>query len=141
MIRIKLTSIAVDDQEKAERFYVEKLGFQVKQNMPMGPVRYLTVVSPADPDGIELSIEPSGQNPDFARFQAWMVEQGIPWTAFAVDNIDADYARMTALGVAFRGQPTDMGQVRAATLDDTCGNLIMLYSDTASADQMGVTSA
>lgn len=129
MIRIKLTSIAVDDQDKAERFYVERLGFQVKQNIPMGSVRYLTVVSPADPDGVELSIEPGGQNPDFARFQAWMVEQGIPWTAFAVDNIDVDHARLTALGVAFRGPPTDMGPVRAATLDDTCGNLIMLYSE------------
>lgn len=135
MIRIKLTSIAVDDQDKAERFYVERLGFTVKQNIPMGPVRYLTVVSPADPDGVELSIEPGGQRPEVTRFQAWMVEQGIPWTAFVVDDIDADHARLTALGVAFRGAPTDMGPVRAATLNDTCGNLIMLYSERVAMDR------
>lgn len=121
MIRIKLTSIAVDDQDKAERFYVEKLGFQVEQNIPVGPVRYQTLVSPADPDGVELSIEPGGQNPDFARFRARMVEQGIPWTAFAVDEIGADYARLTTLGVALRGPPTDMGPVRAFTLDAPAG--------------------
>lgn len=130
MIRIKLTSIAVDDQDKAERFYVDWLGFQVKRNMPMGPVRYLTVVSPADPDGVELSIEPGGQDPEFAQFHAMMVRRGIPWTAFAVDDIDAEYARLSALGVAFRGPPADTGLIRAATLDDTCGNLIMLYSET-----------
>lgn len=133
MIRIKLTSVAVDDQDKAERFYCDLLGFQVKQNVAMGPVRYLTVVSPVDPDGVELSIEPGGQNPDFARFQAWMVDQGIPWTAFAVDDVDADHARLTAAGVTFRGLPSDAGPVRVATLDDTCGNLIMLYAETAPA--------
>lgn len=132
MIRIKLTSVAVDDQDKAERFYVDKLGFQVKRNMPMGPVRYLTVVSPAEPDGTELSIEPGGQDPEFAAFQAMMVRKGIPWTAFQVDDIDADHARLKALDVAFTGPPVDMGEVRVAVLDDTCGNLIMLYSMLAS---------
>lgn len=127
MIRIKLTSISVPDQDRAERFYVDKLGFQVKQNIPMGPVRWLSVVSPADPNGVELSIEPGSTKPEVAAFQAWMVEQGIPWTAFEVDDIDADYERLTGLGVAFRGPPADMGSVRAATLNDTCGNLIMLY--------------
>lgn len=127
MIRIKLTSIAVPDQDAAERFYVDKLGFQVKQNFPMGPVRYLTVVSPAEPDGTELSIEPGSQQPEVAAFQKWMVDTGIPWTAFQVDDIDADHARLTGLGVEFRGPPRDMGPVRAATLNDTCGNLIMLY--------------
>lgn len=133
MIRIKLTSVAVDDQDKAERFYCDKLGFQLKQNVPMGPVRYMTVVSPADPDGVELSIEPGGHDPEFAGFQAMMVRKGIPWTAFAVDDIDADYARLTAEGVEFRGPPSDAGPVRIATLNDTCGNLIMLYSETAPA--------
>jgi catechol 2,3-dioxygenase-like lactoylglutathione lyase family enzyme len=127
MIRIMLTSIAVDDQDKAERFYVDRLGFQVKRSMPMGPVRYLTVVSPADPDGVELSIEPGGQDPEFAAFQAMLVRKGIPWTAFQVDDIDAEHARLSGEGVTFTTPPRDMGEVRAAVLDDTCGNLIMLY--------------
>lgn len=127
MIRIKLTSIAVPDQDRAERFYVDVLGFQVKRNIPMGPVRYLTVVSPAEPDGTELSIEPGSQQPEVAAFQAWMVQRGMPWTAFQVDDIDAEHERLNGLGVVFRGPPQDMGEVRAATLDDTCGNLIMLY--------------
>lgn len=131
MIRIRLTSVAVDDQDKAERFYVDRLGFRVKRSLPMGPVRYLTVVSPADPDGVELSIEPGGQDPEFAAFQAMMVRKGIPWTAFAVDDVDADHARLAASGVRFVTPPTDMGPVRATVLDDTCGNLIMLYSETA----------
>lgn len=133
MIRIRLTSVAVDDQDRAERFYVDKLGFQVKRSLPMGPVRYLTVISPADPDGVELSIEPGGQDPEFARFQAMMVRRGIPWTAFAVDDIDAEFVRLQDLGVRFRSPPADMGPVRAAVLDDTCGNLIMLYSATSAA--------
>lgn len=127
MIRIKLTSIAVDDQDKALAFYVEKLGFQVKHEIPMGPVKWLTVVSPADPDGVELSIEPGGQRPEFRRLQDWMRDQGIPWTAFAVDDIDAEYDRLTGLRVEFRGPPADMGAVRGCILDDGCGNLIMLY--------------
>lgn len=127
MIRIKLTSVAVDDQDRAERFYVDRLGFQVKRVIPMGPVRYLTVVSPAEPNGVELSIEPGGQDPEFAAFQAMMVRRGIPWTAFQVDDIDAEHARLSNEGVEFNGSPQDMGEVRAAVLNDTCGNLIMLY--------------
>lgn len=134
MIRIRLTSIAVDDQDKAERFYVDKLGFTVKRNVPMhGPIRYLTVVSPAEPDGVELSIEPAGLRSEVAAFQKWMVGQRIPWTAFAVDDVDADHARLVELGVEFTSRPINMGPVRAATLNDTCGNLIMLYSDRPSA--------
>ncbi|MGE0798903.1 MAG: VOC family protein [Lautropia sp.] len=129
MIRIKLTSVAVDDQPKARAFYIDKLGFRLKREIPMGPVSYLTVVSPADPDGIELSIEPGGQRPEFAAFQAWMREQRIPWTAFAVDDIDAEHARLSALGVRFLGPPQPMGDVRGATLDDDCGNLILLYQE------------
>lgn len=133
MIRIKLTSIAVDDQDKAERFYVEKLGFQVEQNIPVGPVRYQTLVSPADPDGVELSIEPGGQSPDFARFQARMVEQGIPWTAFAVDEIGADYARHDPRR-RLAGSTDRHGSGSRLHAGRTCGNLIMLYSETAVAD-------
>lgn len=132
MIRIKLTSVAVDDQDKAERFYVDKLGFQIRRDMPMGAARYLTVVSPAEPEGVELSIEPGGQDPDFAAFQAMLVRKGIPWTAFQVDDIDAEHERLSGLGVVFTGPPEDIGEVRVAVLDDTCGNLIMLYSLTAS---------
>ena len=132
MIRIKLTSLSVDDQDKAERFYVDKLGFQVKRNIAMhGPIRYLTVVSPAEPDGVELSIEPGGVRAEVAAFQKWMMEQAIPWTAFQVDDVDAHHARLVKLGVRFIGPPSDMGPIRAATLDDTCGNLIMLYCERA----------
>lgn len=130
MIRIKLTSIAVDDQDRAERFYVDLLGFRVRQNIAThGPVRYLTVVSPAEPDGVELSIEPGGARPEVAAFQKWMVDQRIPWTACAVDDVDAEHTRLVGLGVQFIGPPTDMGPVRAATLNDTCGNLVMLYAE------------
>ena len=128
MIRIKLTSLSVDDQDKAERFYVDRLGFAVKQNIAMGAVRYLTVVSPAEPDGTELSIEPGGLRPEVAAYHAWLKEQRIPSTAFQGDDIDAEHARLEAEGVRFTAAPADMGPVRAATLDDTCGNLIMLYA-------------
>lgn len=131
MIRIALTSLSVDDQDKAERFYVDRLGFQVKQNIPIGPVRWLSVVSPAEPDGVELSLEPGGQRPQVAAFQAWMREQGVPATAFLVDDVDAEHRRLAAEGVAFRSPPSDMGAVRGAVLDDTCGNLILLYSTLA----------
>ena len=127
MIRIRLTSVAVDDQARGRAFYVDKLGFQVKHDIPMGPVSWLTVVSPADPDGVELSIEPGGQRPEFRTFQDWMRAEGIPWTAFAVDDIDAEYERLSGLGIEFRGPPADMGPTRGCTLDDGCGNLIMLY--------------
>lgn len=132
MIRIRLTSLAVDNQDKAEAFYVGKLGFQVKQSVPMGEVRWLTVVSPADPDGVELSIEPGGQRPEVRAFQDWMRQQTIPWTAFQVDDIDAEHERLAHLGVAFLGEPQDMGPIRGATLDDDCGNLIMLYQPRSS---------
>ena len=127
MIRIQLTSLSVDDQTKARSFYVDRLGFQIKRDIPMfGPIHYLTVVSPAEPDGVELSLEPGGMKPEVAAYQAWMKAQGIPATAFAVDDIDGEHTRLTNLGVEFRGPPSDMGEVRAAVLDDTCGNLIML---------------
>lgn len=130
MIRIKLTSIPVDDQDKAERFYVDKLGFEVKRNIPLGgPIRYLSVVSPEEPDGVELAIEPGGLRPEVAAYQRWMVEQGIPWTAFAVDDVDAAHERLVKMGVEFTRPPTNMPTIRAATFNDTCGNLIMLYKE------------
>ena len=97
-----------------------------------GPIHYLTVVSPAEPDGVELSLEPGGLKPEVAAHQAWLRDQGIPATAFAVDDIDAEHARLTELGVSFRAPPADFGEVRGAVLDDTCGNLLMLYAPIAS---------
>jgi catechol 2,3-dioxygenase-like lactoylglutathione lyase family enzyme len=133
MIRITLTSLSVDDQDKAERFYVDTLGFAVKRSVPMGPMRYLTVVSPADPEGVELSLEPGGQRTEVAAFQAWMRQQSIPAIAFQVDDVDAEHRRMSEQGVVFTQPPAAMGPIRAAVLDDTCGNLIMLYSNPATA--------
>ncbi|AYG96243.1 VOC family protein [Brevundimonas naejangsanensis] len=132
-MRIALTSLSVDDQDKAERFYVDMLGFVVKHSVPMGPMRYLTVVSPADPDGVELSLEPGGQRAEVATFQAWMRQQGIPAIAFHVDDVDVEHHRLSDQGVVFTQPPAPMGPIRAAVLDDTCGNLIMLYSNPATA--------
>lgn len=127
MIRIKLTSVVVPDQAKAREIYVGILGFQVKHDIPMGDVSWLTVVSPADPDGVELAIEPAGMKPQVAAYQAWLKGEGIPYTAFAVDDIDGEHERLTKAGLEFRSPPKDMGAVRACSFDDQCGNLIMLY--------------
>lgn len=128
MIRIKLTSVMVDNQCKAEKFYTEVLGFQKKQDIPMGEARWLTVVSPAEPDGTELLLEPMGGLAEASGFQKALYAAGIPATAFAVDNIDAEYERMKALGVQFRGEPSkpEAGP-STLLLEDTCGNLIQLF--------------
>ncbi len=128
-IRIALTSVMVDDQAKALAFYTDVLGFVKHMDVPMGDARWLTVVSPAGPVGVELLLEPMGV--EFARtFQKSLFEAGIPLTAFAVDDIAEEYARMTALGVQFTGEPTQEGPVTAATLNDTCGNLIQIFQAT-----------
>ena len=128
MIRIKLTSVMVDDQAKAEKFYTEVLGFQKKQDIPMGEFRWLTVVSPAEPDGAELLLEPMGGLAEAPGYQKALYNAGIPIAAFAVDDVDAEYKRMQALGVNFRGEPSkpDFGP-STVVLDDTCGNLIQLF--------------
>lgn len=125
-MRIKLTSIMVDDQDKALRFYTEVLGFQKKHEIPVGAYKWLTVVSPEGPDDIELSLEPN-ENPAGKTFQKAMFDQGIPATAFEVSDIQAEFTRLRALGVAFTKEPTQSGPVTIAVLSDTCGNLIQLY--------------
>ena len=125
-MRIKLTSIMVDDQEKALRFYTGVLGFQKKNEIPVGEYKWLTVVSPEGPDDVELSLEPNA-NPAAKIFQQAMFAQGIPLAAFEVSDIAGEYTRMQGLGVVFTAGPTDAGPVKIAVFSDTCGNLIQLY--------------
>lgn len=127
MIRINLASVLVDDQEKALAFYTELLGFQKKNDVPFGDARWLTVVSPADPDGPELVLEPDG-HPAAKPFKAALVEDGIPFTSFAVDDVKAEFDRLRGLGVRFTQEPMEAGPVTVAVLDDTCGNLIQIAS-------------
>ena len=127
MIRINLTSVLVDDQEKALAFYTGLLGFRKKNDVPLGDARWLTVVSPADPDGPELVLEPDS-HPAAKPFKEAIVEDGIPYTSFAVDDVKAEFDRLHALGVRFTQEPMDAGPVRVAVLDDTCGNLIQIAS-------------
>ena len=122
----RLNSVLVGDQEKALLFYTETLGFQKKTDIPVGEFRWLTVVSPEEPDGTELVLEPNAF-PAAATWQQALVEAGIPATALEVDGINLEYERLTKLGVEFRSEPTDVGDVMIAVLDDTCGNLIQLY--------------
>ena len=127
-MRINLSSVPVDDQEKACQFYTETLGFQKKHDIPLGEHRWLTVVSPEDPDGTELALEPD-EHPAVKTFKSALVEDGIPFTSFAVTDVGAEFERLTALGVRFTQQPTDLGTVIAAVFDDTCGNLIMIVQE------------
>ncbi|OJH33833.1 VOC family protein [Cystobacter ferrugineus] len=125
-MKIKLTSVLVDDQAKALSFYTEKLGFVKKQDIPMGPVRWLTVVSPSEPEGVQLLLEPMG-HAFAATYQKELYAAGIPLTAFFVDDLPSEYARLKALGVVFRGEPkTIPGGPTIAVLEDTCGNLLQL---------------
>jgi len=124
-MRINLTSVLVDDQEKALRFYTDVLGFVKKTEFPVGEHRWLTVVSPEAPDGVELVLEPD-EHPAARPFKEALVADGIPFTSFAVDDVQKEYERMTALGVRFTQEPTQMGEMTVAVFDDTCGNLIMI---------------
>ena len=124
-MRIYVTSVFVDDQSKALDFYTRILRFKVKNDVPMGEHRWLTVVSPEDPDGTELLLEPS-EHPAVKPYKAALVEDGIPATSFQVDSVDSEYDRLRSLGVSFTLAPMDAGPVRMAVLDDTCGNLIQL---------------
>ncbi|GAB3863144.1 VOC family protein [Micromonospora andamanensis] len=125
MIRIHVTSVFVDDQAKALAFYTEKLGFIKKTDVPAGEARWLTVVSPADPDGVELLLEPAG-HPAVGPFRQALVGDGIPFTSFVVDDVHAEVERLKGLGVEFTQEATDLGPVVTAVLDDTCGNLIQI---------------
>ncbi|MGV3482664.1 MAG: VOC family protein [Sphingobium sp.] len=124
-MRIYVTSVLVDDQAKALDFYTNKLGFQVKHDIPMGAHRWLTLVSPENPDGTELLLEPS-EHPAAKPWKAALLEDGIPATSFMVDDLNAEYARLVSLGVSFTREPIDAGTVWMAVLDDTCGNLIQI---------------
>lgn len=124
-MRIHLASVFVDDQQKALRFYTETLGFKLKHNIPLGEHAWITVVPEEAPDGTELVLEPDA-HPAAPPFKKALVEDGIPWTAFAVDDVKAEHERLTAKGVRFVLPPTDMGTIIAAVFDDSCGNLIQI---------------
>lgn len=126
-MRIKLCSIFVDDQSKALDFYTGMLGFKLKHDIPLGKFRWLTVAAADEPDGAELLLEPN-ENPAAKTYQKAIKEQGIAAAAFAVDNITAEHSRLKAQGVRFVREPTKAGTATIAILDDTCGNLIQLYS-------------
>ena len=124
-MKIAMTSVLVDDQEKGLRFYTDVLGFVAKHDIPMGEHRWITVVSPQAPDGVELVLEPDA-HPAAKPFKAALVADGIPYTAFAVDDVHAETARLKAAGVTFTQEPLQMGPATTAVLDDTCGNLIQI---------------
>ena len=126
-MRINLASVLVDDQAKALRFYTEVLGFVTKNDVPMGEHSWLTVVSPEDPDGVELVLEPD-EHPAARPFKEALVADGIPWTSFAVPDVHAEFDRLKGLGVTFTQEPASMGPVTTAVLDDTCGNLLQIAS-------------
>jgi catechol 2,3-dioxygenase-like lactoylglutathione lyase family enzyme len=127
-MRIKLTSVSIDDYDKALKFYTEVMGFQLKRDMPLGDgARWITVVSPDEPDGVELLLEPNAGYPAMKALKESLVRDGIPYTAFQVDNIQEEYERMSKLGVQFTMEPTNMGMTTVSILDDTCGNLIQIY--------------
>jgi len=124
-MQIYITSVLVDDQEKALRFYTDVLGFVKKTDMPAGEFRWLTVVSPEAPEGTELLLEPDA-NPAAKAFKKAIFEQGIPLTSFAVADAHKEYDQLQRLGVNFTMEPTRMGPVTVAVFDDTCGNLIQI---------------
>ena len=124
-MRIVVTSVLVDDQDKALRFYTDVLGFIKKTEVPLGVHRWLTVVSPDDPDGVELVLEPD-EHPAAGPFKRALVEDGIPFTSFDVKDVNAEYERLVSAGVRFTQPPVDYGPVISAVFDDTCGNLIQI---------------
>ena len=124
-MRIYVTSVFVDDQKKALDFYTNTLGFKKKTDIDLGGASWLTVVSPEQPDGTELLLEPSG-HPAVKPYKDALVEDGIPATSFAVDDVQAEFDRLGSKGVRFTQEPTDMGGVTTAVFDDTCGNLIQI---------------
>ncbi|GAB2955197.1 VOC family protein [Micromonospora polyrhachis] len=124
-MRINLTSVLVHNQDEALRFYTEVLGFVKKTEIPLGEARWLTVVSPEDPNGCELSLEPDG-HPAVKPFKEALVNDGIPYTSFAVEDVRAEFERLSGLGVRFTQEPLQMGTVTTAVFDDTCGNLIQI---------------
>lgn len=131
-MRIRLNSVSIDDYDRALNFYTEKMGFVKKHDIPLGEgARWITVVSPEEPNGTELLLEPNAWYPAMKALKEALVKDGIPFTAFEVNDIHHEYERLRAMGVEFTMEPTDMGMSIAAVLDDTCGNLIQIYQVTA----------
>ena len=128
-MKIKLESVYVSDLDKALAFYTDSLGFVKKRDELWGDTRFVTVVSPDEPDGAELLLEPNGEHPATKAFKRALYDEGIPLTAFSSDDIEAGYARLGKSGVSFRTPPTQTNGVTIAVFDDTCGNLIMMYQD------------
>jgi catechol 2,3-dioxygenase-like lactoylglutathione lyase family enzyme len=126
-VKINLMSVLVDDQDKALAFYTQVLGFLPKADIPLGEARWITVASPEEPDGTQLVLEPD-DHPAAKPFKNALVEDGIPFTSFAVQDVAAEHARLTALGVRFTQEPATMGPVTTAVFDDTCGNLLQIAS-------------
>ncbi|XBQ17657.1 MAG: VOC family protein [Oceanicaulis sp.] len=124
-MKMYIKSVVVDDQAKARAFYTETLGFRVKHDIPMGEFSWLTLVSPEEPEGVELALEPDAHAPTRA-FREALMAGGIPFTAFSVDDLDAEYARLSAAGVEFTNPPMTAGGAKMAVFNDTCGNLIQL---------------
>jgi len=128
IMRIKLSSVSIDDYDKALKFYTENMGFVKKQDFPLGEgARWITVVSPEEPNGPELLLEPNASYPAMKALKESLVKDGIPYTAFLVNDVQQEYERMKDLGVEFTMEPTNMGMSTAAIFDDTCGNLIESY--------------
>ena len=127
-MKIKLTSVSIDDYDKALKFYTEALGFLKKRDIPLGEgARWITVVSPEEPEGTELLLEPNADYPAMKELKESLLKDGIPFTAFQVGDVQQEYERMKNLGVEFTMEPTNMGMTTAAVLNDTCGNLIQIY--------------
>jgi catechol 2,3-dioxygenase-like lactoylglutathione lyase family enzyme len=127
-MKIKLTSVSIDDYDKALKFYTEVMGFVKKHDIPLGDgARWITVVSPEEPNGTELLLEPNADYPAMKALKESLVKDGMPFTAFLVTDVQQEYERMRELGVEFTMEPTNMGMTTAAVLDDTCGNLIQIY--------------
>jgi predicted enzyme related to lactoylglutathione lyase len=131
-MKIKLSSVSIDDYDKALKFYTEVMGFEKKHDIPLGEgARWITVVSPQEPNGTELLLEPNASYPAMKALKEALVNDGIAFTAFEVDDIQKEYARMKKLGVEFTMEPTNMGTTIIAIFEDTCGNLIQIYQITA----------
>jgi catechol 2,3-dioxygenase-like lactoylglutathione lyase family enzyme len=127
-MKIKLSSVSIDDYDKALKFYTEVLGFLKKRDIPLGAgARWITVVSVEEPEGTELLLEPNADYPAMKALKESLMQDGIPFTAFEVRNVQEEYERMKDLGVEFTMEPTNMGMTSAAVFNDTCGNLIQIY--------------
>jgi predicted enzyme related to lactoylglutathione lyase len=127
-MRIRLTSVYVDDQRAALAFYTDVLGFTKRHDIPLGTDAWITVVSPEAPDGPELLLEPSN-HPAVQPYRTALVEDGIPLVQFAVDDVEAEHSRLTARGVVFTQPPVDVGTAVVAVFDDTCGNLVQIVAE------------